>query len=147
MYGGMELVFIGLGFVATVATALWLRPTWAVWMAGNWILAVSTGFVLSVPRYSLPMFGIMVFAAMIADRWRVAGWILAAGSAAAMALLHLAVRLRPMGVLSRATKCPEGTAAIVEVISDQPAAPSGRPDDRRSLRAKASRVLHELASI
>ena len=84
MYGGMELVFIALGFVATVATALWLRPTWAVWMAGNWILAVSTGFVLSVPRYSLPMFGIMVFAAMIADRWRVAGWILAAGSAAAM---------------------------------------------------------------
>ena len=85
MYGGMELVFIALGFVATVASALWLRPTWAVWMAGNWILAVSTGFVLSVPRYSLPMFGIMVFAAMIADRWRVAGWILAAGSAAAMA--------------------------------------------------------------
>ena len=35
MYGGMELVFIALGFVATVATALWLRPTWAVWMAGN----------------------------------------------------------------------------------------------------------------
>jgi 4-amino-4-deoxy-L-arabinose transferase-like glycosyltransferase len=84
MYGGMELVFIALGFVATVATALWLRPTWAVWMAGNWILAVSTGFVLSVPRYSLPMFGIMVFAAMIADRWRVAGWVLAAGSAVAM---------------------------------------------------------------
>ena len=85
MYGGMELAFIALGFVATVATALWLRPTWAVWMAGNWILAVSTGFVLSVPRYSLPMFGIMVFAAMIADRWRVVGWILAAASAAAMA--------------------------------------------------------------
>jgi hypothetical protein len=85
MNGGMELVFIWLGFVATVATTLWLRPTWAVWMAGNWILAVSTGFVLSVPRYSLPMFGIMVFAAMVAERWRVAGWILAASSAAAMA--------------------------------------------------------------
>ena len=62
-------------------------------------------------------------------------------------LLHLAVRLRPMGVLSRATKCPEGTAAIVEVISDQPAAPSGRPDDRRWPRGKTSPVLHEMASI
>jgi hypothetical protein len=85
MYGGMELLFIILGLVATVATAIWLRPTWAVWMAGNWILAVSTGFVLSVPRYSLPLFGIMVWLAIIAARWRVAGWVLAAGSAAAMA--------------------------------------------------------------
>ena len=42
-----------LGLVATVATAIWLRPTWAVWMAGNWMLTVSTGFVISVPRYSL----------------------------------------------------------------------------------------------
>jgi hypothetical protein len=85
MNGAMELLFIALGLVATVATAIWLRPTWAVWMAGNWLLAVSTGFVLSVPRYSLPLFGIMVWAAVIADRWRVAGWVLAAGSAAAMA--------------------------------------------------------------
>jgi 4-amino-4-deoxy-L-arabinose transferase-like glycosyltransferase len=85
MYGGMELLFIAIGFVATVGTALWLRPTWAVWMAGNWIMAVSTGFVLSVPRYSLPMFGIMVWGAIIAERWRVVGWVLAAGSATAMA--------------------------------------------------------------
>jgi hypothetical protein len=85
MYGAMELLFAVLGLVATVATAIWLRPTWAAWMAGNWMLAVSTGFLLSVPRYSLPLFGIMVWAAIIAERWRVAGWLLAAGSAAAMA--------------------------------------------------------------
>ena len=85
MYGGMELLFIVLGLVATVATALWLRPTWAMWMAGNWLLSVSTGFVLSMPRYSLALFGIVVWAAIIGERWRPAGWLLAAGSAAAMA--------------------------------------------------------------
>ncbi len=85
MNGGMELLFIAIGLVATVATAIWLRPTWAIWMAGNWILSVSTGFVLSVPRYSLGLFGIMVWAAIIGERWRVAGWAIAAGSAIAMA--------------------------------------------------------------
>lgn len=85
MYGGMELLFILVGLVATVATAIWLRPTWATWMAGNWLLTVSTGFVLSVPRYSLVLFGIMVWAAVIATRWRALGWVLVAGSATAMA--------------------------------------------------------------
>jgi len=85
MYGGMELLFTGLGLVATVATAIWLRPTWAAWMAGNWLLIVSTGFVLSVPRYSLVLFGIVVWAAIIAQRWRAAGWVLAVTSVTAMA--------------------------------------------------------------
>ena len=86
MFGGMELLFVGIGLVATVATAIWLRPTWAVWMAGNWLLSVSTGFVLSVPRYSLALFGIMVWArAHRRALARVAGWVLAAGSAVAMA--------------------------------------------------------------
>ena len=85
VYGGMELLFIAMGLVATVAAAIWLRPTWAVWMAGNWLLTVSTGFVLSAPRYSLALFGIVVWAAIIGQRWRVAGWVLAAGSAMAMA--------------------------------------------------------------
>jgi hypothetical protein len=83
--GGMELVFIGLGLAATVATAIWLRPTWAAWMAGNWLLIVSTGFVLSVPRYSLVLFGIVVWGAIIAQRWRTAGWVLAAASVTGMA--------------------------------------------------------------
>jgi Mannosyltransferase (PIG-V) len=85
MYGGMELLFTAIGLAATVATAIWLRPAWAVWMAGNWLLIVSTGFVLSVPRYSLVLFGIVVWAAIIAQRWRVAGWVLAAVSVTAMA--------------------------------------------------------------
>jgi hypothetical protein len=85
MLGWMELLFTGIGLTATVATALWLRPTWAVWMAGNWLLIVSTGFVMSVPRYSLVLFGIVVWGALIAERWRWAGWLIGVGSAAAMA--------------------------------------------------------------
>jgi hypothetical protein len=84
MLGWMELAFTGLGLAATVATALWLRPTWAVWMAGNWLLIVSTGFVMSVPRYSLVLFGIVAWGAIIADRWRWAAWVIGTGSAAAM---------------------------------------------------------------
>ena len=85
MLGWMELAFTGLGLAATVATALWLRPTWAIWMAGNWLLIVSTGFVMSVPRYSLVLFGIVVWGAVMADRWRWAGWVLGGASATAMA--------------------------------------------------------------
>ena len=85
MLGWMELLFAVIGLVATVATAIWLRPSWAVWMAGNWLLVVSTGFVMSVPRYSLALFGIVVWAAIIATRWRAAGWVLAALSIGAMA--------------------------------------------------------------
>ena len=87
MLGWMELLFVALGLSASLATAVWLRPTWAVWMAGNWLLVVSTGFVLSVPRYSLVLFALPVFGALILDRWRPVGVVLAAISAIAMAYL------------------------------------------------------------
>jgi hypothetical protein len=41
---------------------------------------------MSVPRYSLVLFGIVVWMALIAQRWRTAGWVLAACSVAAMAV-------------------------------------------------------------
>ena len=85
MLGWMELLFVALGLAGSIATAIWLRPTWAVWMAGNWLLIVSTGFVLSVPRYSLVLFALPVFGALIVERWRPVGVVLALLSAAAMA--------------------------------------------------------------
>jgi hypothetical protein len=85
MLGWMELAFTALGLIATIATALWQRPTWAAWMAGNWLLIVSTGFVMSVPRYVLVLFGIFAWAGVIADRWPRVGWVLGGLSAAAMA--------------------------------------------------------------
>ena len=85
MLGWMELLFVAIGLVGSIAAAVWLRPTWAVWMAGNWLLIVSTGFVLSVPRYSLVLFALPVFGALILDRWRPAGVLLVLVSAVAMA--------------------------------------------------------------
>ncbi len=85
MLGWMELAFTALGAIASVATAIWLRPSWGVWMIGNWLLIVGTGFVMSVPRYSLVLFGIFAWSALLAQRWRRAGWLLGAASAVSMA--------------------------------------------------------------
>ena len=85
LYGWAELLFVVMGFVAVVAAAIRLRPTWAAWMAGNWLLIVSTGFVLSSPRYSLALFALPVFLALMLERWRRVGLVLAGVSAVAMA--------------------------------------------------------------
>jgi len=85
MIGGMELLFVTLGLAAVLASAIWLRPTWTAWMAGNWLLIVSTGFVVSTPRYSLVLFALPVFGAIILDRWRPLGLVFAGMSALAMA--------------------------------------------------------------
>jgi dolichyl-phosphate-mannose-protein mannosyltransferase len=71
MYGAMELAFVGLGAVATVHALLRFRPSWFAWMAGNWILFVSTAFIVSVPRYSLTLFPLFVSMALAASRTRV----------------------------------------------------------------------------
>jgi hypothetical protein len=84
MLGWVELLFVGVGFAATVASAALLRPTWTTWTAGNWLLSVSTGFVLSTPRYSLALFAIPVLAAMVLERNRPLGAALAAISGAAL---------------------------------------------------------------
>ncbi|MGH2455213.1 MAG: glycosyltransferase family 39 protein [Candidatus Limnocylindria bacterium] len=60
MYGGFELGFTAIGLAATIFAALRFRPSWFAWMAGNWILFVSTAFLVSVPRYTLTMFPVFV---------------------------------------------------------------------------------------
>jgi len=67
-YGWFELSFIVLGLVGTVVAALRFRPSWFVWMAGNWLLFTSTSFVLSVPRYSLTLFPLFAWFALMGRR-------------------------------------------------------------------------------
>jgi hypothetical protein len=71
-YGWLELGFIALGLVGTVVAAFRFRPSWFVWMAGNWLLFTSTSFVLSVPRYSLTLFPLFAWFALLARRPAVA---------------------------------------------------------------------------
>ncbi len=64
--GFHELVFVALGFVATVWCWVRLRPSYAVWMTFNWLLITSTAFVVSVPRYTLTFFPIFILFAQLA---------------------------------------------------------------------------------
>jgi hypothetical protein len=68
MSGWMELAFIVLGLLGTVVAAFRFRPSWFVWMAGNWLLFTSTSFVLSVPRYSLTLFPLFAWFALMSRR-------------------------------------------------------------------------------
>ncbi|MEO8252599.1 MAG: glycosyltransferase family 39 protein [Chloroflexota bacterium] len=89
MLGWMELTFTAIGLVATIHAALRLRPSWFAWMAGNWLLFVSTSFVNSVPRYSLTLFPLFVSMAIASRRT----WVLVALSVVSIgALIYFAGR-------------------------------------------------------
>jgi len=68
MQGAMEVLFIVIGLVGTVHAALRFRTSWFAWMAGNWLLFVSTSFVMSTPRYSLTLFPLYVSLAIASRR-------------------------------------------------------------------------------
>ena len=96
--GVVELVAIGLGLAGTVIALFRFRPSWAVWMAGNWLLFVSTAFVLSVPRYDLAMFPLFAWFALMAERrWLGVGHRSGVGDPPALVLGP--VRHRGVGVL------------------------------------------------
>ena len=84
-----ELAFVGLGFVGVVVSAFRFRPTWTVWMAGNLLLFTSTSFVLSVPRYSLVLFPLFVWFAVLA---RSRGMAVLISALSASALIFFAGR-------------------------------------------------------
>ena len=63
--GAQEVLFTALGFVCAIASWIKLRPIYAMWMTGNWILLASVTFIESMPRYALTMFPIFFFFALI----------------------------------------------------------------------------------
>ena len=68
MYGVVELGFVALGLAATLVAAFRLRPSLFAWMAGNWILFTSTSFLLSIPRYTLTLFPLMILLGLATRR-------------------------------------------------------------------------------
>ncbi|CAN5717167.1 hypothetical protein BH20ACI4_BH20ACI4_15200 [soil metagenome] len=71
MVGFQELLFIAIGFFAIVLGWKYLRNSYKVWMVVNWLLFISTSFILSVPRYTLTMFPIFILMALVARQdWR-----------------------------------------------------------------------------
>ncbi len=65
MVGTQELFFVALGFVCTIISWIKLRPAYAMWMAGSWILCASVSFFRSMPRYTLTMFPIFILFALL----------------------------------------------------------------------------------
>jgi hypothetical protein len=89
MYGIVELAFVALGLVATMVAAFRLRPSLFAWMAGNWILFTSTSFLLSMPRYTLTLFPLMILAGIATRRT----WALVAASLVSLAgFIYFAAR-------------------------------------------------------
>lgn len=68
MTGAQELAFVLLGLLCTIACGIFLRFSYTVWMFGNWLLFTSSGFILSVPRYTLAMFPIFILFAKLAEK-------------------------------------------------------------------------------
>lgn len=67
--GVYELLFVLLNLGATLLASVKLRPSYAVWMAGNLLLFASTSQITSTPRYTLVMFPLFIlFARLAADR-------------------------------------------------------------------------------
>jgi hypothetical protein len=64
----MELLFTAIGLVGVIASAFLLRPALFAWMAGNWLLFTSTSFLLSIPRYALTLFPLMILMALLTRR-------------------------------------------------------------------------------
>jgi Gpi18-like mannosyltransferase len=66
MTGVQETLFVLIGAATTVFGWKYLRNSYRVWMVANWLLFVSTSFVLSVPRYTLSLFPMFILMAIVA---------------------------------------------------------------------------------
>jgi Gpi18-like mannosyltransferase len=68
--GAQELLFILLSLACAITSWFKLRPLYATWITGNWLLIASATFLESTPRYALTMFPIyMIFALWAKNRF------------------------------------------------------------------------------
>ena len=74
MTGIQEVIFVLIGASATVFGWRYLRNSYRVWMVANWLLFVSTSFVLSVPRYTLSLFPLFILMAIVGRTSRAANF-------------------------------------------------------------------------
>jgi len=65
LVGAQELYFSLLGLTCVVASWIKLRPLYAVWATGNWLLVNAVTFIESVPRYTLVIFPLFIFFGLI----------------------------------------------------------------------------------
>ena len=68
MRGFQELLFVIIGLAAIVLGWKYLRNSYKVWMILNWLLFVSTSYILSVPRYTLILFPLFILISLAAEK-------------------------------------------------------------------------------
>jgi hypothetical protein len=68
------LLFLGIGLAGTLAAVRALRPSYAVWMAANWVIFAGQSWDISSPRLTLAMFPLFILIALLARNrcWRAA---------------------------------------------------------------------------
>ncbi len=64
--GTQELFFALLGLACTVVSWFKLRPVYATWITGSWLLFTCAKFIESEPRYALTLFPIFILFALLA---------------------------------------------------------------------------------
>ena len=80
--GYAQIIFAGFGYsMIGLAYMLKIRPSYQVYMLLTWMLAVSTGFWISVPRYVLSMFPMFLVLPLISTKKPVLVAIVAASCA------------------------------------------------------------------
>jgi hypothetical protein len=64
MVGTEEFLFACLGLLGAIISWIKLRPIYAVWITGSWLLVTSATFLVSEPRYALTLFPIFMLAGL-----------------------------------------------------------------------------------
>jgi hypothetical protein len=72
--GTQELIFTALGLACSIWSWFRVRPIYATWITGNWLLLVCVTFIESMPRYAITMFPIFFLFAFVSENrfWRLA---------------------------------------------------------------------------
>src|SRR4030095_10572946 len=65
MVGTQEFFFACLGLICAIVSCIKLRPIYAVWITGSWLLVTSATFLVSEPRYALKLFPIFILAGLV----------------------------------------------------------------------------------
>lgn len=66
MIGTQVLFYLVVGLAGAIAAAFLLRPSYAVWMALNWLFLSTQSWDISAPRYTLMMFPLFILFARLA---------------------------------------------------------------------------------
>ncbi len=68
MIGTQVIFYLAVGLAGAIAAAFLLRPSYAVWIALNWLFLSTQSWDISAPRYTLMMFPLFILFAHLARR-------------------------------------------------------------------------------